>query len=79
LKGRKYFRSSTKYIGLVPATAQEGDVICILFGGRTPFLIRPAGEHYLMVGACYVDSIMNGEVMENFEDTGSEIQDFYLI
>jgi hypothetical protein len=79
LIGRKYFRCSRKYIGLVPAAAQKGDLISIFLGGRTPFLIRPAGEHYLMVGACYVHGIMNGEAMEDFEKMGGEIQDFYLL
>lgn len=27
--------------GLCPKTAQAGDVVCVLFGGDVPFVVRP--------------------------------------
>lgn len=39
----------------------EGDCITVLTGGRTPFLLRPVGGQYRLVGHCYVHGIMDGE------------------
>jgi hypothetical protein len=79
ISGRKYFVSAKGYMGLVPKATQEGDMICIFMGGRTPFVVRPAGENYQLIGACYVHGIMYGEAMTEFENQGGEMQDFVLV
>ncbi|KAL5329566.1 hypothetical protein ACEPPN_003080 [Leptodophora sp. 'Broadleaf-Isolate-01'] len=49
-------------LACVPKGSRVGDVICILFGGEVPYVLRPAGgEFYTVVGECYVDEIMHGE------------------
>lgn len=77
--GRKYFRSRTGYIGLVPDATQEGDKICVFFGGDTPSVIRPSGDKYLLIGACYVHGIMKGEAMIAFEERGGVPENFFII
>jgi hypothetical protein len=77
--GRKYFQSRTGYIGLVPDATQEGDKICVFFGGDTPFVIRPSGDQYLLIGACYVHGIMKGEAMVEFEDRVGVPENFFII
>lgn len=53
-------------VGLAPAHAKPGDVICILRGGQTPFVLRPKGtsddgaQLWELVGDCYVHGIMDG-------------------
>lgn len=79
ISGRKYFVSTKGYVGIFPEAAQGGDMICIFMGGRTSFVIRPAGENYQFIGACYVHSIMYGEAMRQFEKEGREMQDFVLV
>ena len=79
MDGRKYFISNKHYLGLVPDASQEGDSICIFIGGKTPFVIRPAGENYQLIGACYVHGVMYGEAMEDFEKQGRKMQDIVLI
>lgn len=76
---RKYFVSANGHIGLVPEAAQEGDMICIFMGGMTPFVIRPAGENYKLIGACYVHGIMYGEAVTELEKNSQEVQDFILV
>jgi hypothetical protein len=49
------------YLAAVPYTAKVGDCIAILAGGCVPFVLRPIGDHYRLVGPCYVRGIMNGE------------------
>ncbi|KAI1359683.1 heterokaryon incompatibility protein-domain-containing protein [Xylaria arbuscula] len=49
----------------VPQTSQPGDCVCILVGGEVPFVVRPTGPGtYTIVGECYVDGVMDGEIME---------------
>lgn len=55
------------YYVLAPTPVEKGDVLCVLFGGRTPYILRPKGEHYLFVGECYVHGIMNGEAIGMME------------
>jgi hypothetical protein len=62
--GRKLFRAEGKYIGLGPASLDAGDQVCVLFGGRTPFVLRPLGDgNFRFIGECYVHGIMCGELL----------------
>lgn len=54
-------------LGWVPAATQEGDVVVVLDGARVPFVLRPLSEEYNdweLVGECWFDGIMKGEIME---------------
>ena len=48
---------------------KPGDIICVLFGGKMPFCLRPWGDCYLLVGECYVHGLMNGEAMKMMDRT----------
>jgi hypothetical protein len=43
------------------------NVVCVLFGGKMPFCLRPWGRHYRLVGECYVHGLMGGEAIEMLE------------
>ncbi|XXH05340.1 hypothetical protein Hte_011766 [Hypoxylon texense] len=59
---RALFVTSKGYIGLAPWNAQAGDKICLLSGGKTPFLLRESkNDNHSFVGECYVYGIMGGE------------------
>lgn len=70
--GRKFFLTKSGHMGLGPSRMQTGDFVAILFGSPMPFLLRPDGKSsksternkYLLVGYCYVDGMMKGEMME---------------
>ncbi|PMD49009.1 hypothetical protein L207DRAFT_477718 [Hyaloscypha variabilis F] len=58
-----------RWLGLAPTAAEEGDVICVLYGCSVPVLLRPVKEEervvaWLLVGECYVHGIMDGEAIE---------------
>lgn len=60
------------FLGLMPAAAQEGDIIYILKGSAVPFVLRPVPDDESMfeiIGECFVYGIMNGEALweSNFE------------
>ena len=46
-----------------PAALEAGDVVCVLFGGKVPFCLRPMGRRYLIVGECYAHGLMKGEAV----------------
>ncbi|KAH8587221.1 hypothetical protein B0O99DRAFT_747720 [Bisporella sp. PMI_857] len=73
---RKVFHTSNGLLGVGPAILKPGDVVCIL-PHKVPFVLRKV-EHgpYRLVGACYVDGIMDGEKMDEprleFQINGAE-------
>lgn len=51
------------YLGLGPV-CEVGDLVCVLFGGETPFILRPKNGCFLFVGDVYVHGIMEGEAVK---------------
>jgi hypothetical protein len=47
---------------------QQGDLVCILYGSKTPQILRQVNadddDRYILVGACNVDGLMYGEGLE---------------
>jgi hypothetical protein len=61
----------TRLYGLAPSTAREGDSCCIIFGAKTPFIVRPitdSNEQYELVGEAHIHRIMKGEVVIMCDD-----------
>jgi hypothetical protein len=58
------------FVGTCVPSCRPGDVIVIIFGSPSPFVLRPiavdSGEHqaYWLVGCSYVGGIMNGEMVD---------------
>ncbi|KAI4608747.1 hypothetical protein J4E80_008952 [Alternaria sp. BMP 0032] len=76
---RRMFWTEKSSYGLGPQCMQTGDMVVVLYGGNTPYVLRPRGNEYIFMGQAYVDEIMNGEV---FQDSTSDIpkeQTFCLI
>jgi hypothetical protein len=65
---RRLFSTSCGFIGNGPQVLQPGDCVCILFGGDVPYILRPEGDHYLMVGESYVSDIMDGEFISSWKN-----------
>ncbi|KAI1749089.1 heterokaryon incompatibility protein-domain-containing protein [Xylaria castorea] len=78
-----FFVATGGYYGLCPWTAQEGDMVVLLYGGNVPYLLRPVSkgisakesdvdpeDTFELVGECYVQGIMHGEFL-NREDRGN--------
>ncbi|MCJ1380894.1 hypothetical protein MMC17_004003 [Xylographa soralifera] len=66
---RRFCTTSHGRLACMPLEAQKGDLICILYGGEVPYLLRPhqtkPPDHYTVVGECYVDGIMHGEAVSS--------------
>jgi hypothetical protein len=50
--------------GMGPAVSQVGDVVAVLHGASVPFVLRPDGGKWLLVGECYFEGLMRGELFE---------------
>jgi hypothetical protein len=68
LINRAFFITADGDMGL--GSPELGDEIWVLFGGDTPFILRPSvpdpGCHQL-IGSCYVHGLMDGEAMVDVE------------
>jgi hypothetical protein len=60
----------------MPKNAELGDVICLLYGGTVPYVVRPRSDgQFDFVGDCYVHGLMYGEGMDM---DGFETREFAL-
>ncbi|RYC60402.1 hypothetical protein CHU98_g5814 [Xylaria longipes] len=80
-----FFVTTGGYYGLCPWTAQEGDMVVLLYGGNVPYLLRPVDKgmnakekntdtEYMLelVGECYVQGIMDGEFLDGRESENGQ-------
>ncbi|KAI1123394.1 heterokaryon incompatibility protein-domain-containing protein [Nemania abortiva] len=90
-----FFVATDGYYGLCPWTAQEGDVVVLLYGGNVPYLLRPINNYegakegsneaenlFELVGECYVQDIMYGEFLGRRNDANyqeAETKTFTLV
>lgn len=56
--GRKFAITSNGDFAWVPRSTQLGDCICFLAGYAVPFVIRPSGRLFELLGDCYLHSMM---------------------
>jgi hypothetical protein len=62
---RQFFKTTGNRHGWVSRRAQKGDLVCVLYGGDVPFVLRQMEDGYWrMIGECYVDGLMQGEAMQ---------------
>jgi heterokaryon incompatibility protein (HET) len=60
---RCFFRTSSGFLGYTRRVPQPEDLLCILFGGSYPFILRPNNEGYLLIDYAWVYGVMEGEMM----------------
>lgn len=66
---RKICVGDRGYCGLVPDSAQVGDIVCILFGCDVPVILRECeANKFNFVGESYIHGIMNGEAVKHMRN-----------
>ena len=60
----------THPLALVPDFARAGDLVCIMNGSPTPFVLRKRGQDFEFIGECYVHGIMYGEAVDWSQEEG---------
>lgn len=61
---RCFFVSENGRFGWVPFRTEVGDRVCVFRGIRIPFIMRPQGDQWEFIGACYVHGSMDGEIWD---------------
>jgi Heterokaryon incompatibility protein (HET) len=64
-QNRSLFRMNSGRFGLGPSVTKPDDLVCILFGGKVPYILRPEEEHYLLIGESYVHGYMDGLIIKD--------------
>ena len=67
------------YMGITMGVPRDGDCVCVLLGGDTPFVMRPKkGDEWQFLAEAYVHGIMDGEAMSKTREPGFEYTDFVI-
>lgn len=64
---RRLFKTRKGMLGLGRSGLQKGDIVTILWGGRTPIILRrrdSVGEGYYSRGDAYIDGLMYGKFLD---------------
>ncbi|KAF4633396.1 hypothetical protein G7Y89_g4717 [Cudoniella acicularis] len=70
LHGRRLITTEMGWLGLAPEMVKVGDALAIICGCNFPVVLRrcgACGEAWKVVGECYVDGVMDGELMDAAE------------
>jgi hypothetical protein len=76
---RRIFWTENGSFGLGPQCMLAGDIVVVLYGGNTPYVLRPKQHGYLFMGQAYVDAIMHGEVMDSLRAGQVQEQFFNIV
>jgi hypothetical protein len=81
-RNRRMYRTRSGLVGLGPQMMQPGDQVVVLFGGSLPFILRPWGREWLLIGDTYLhhDSILQGEQVQMVRSSSgpSRVETFRL-
>ena len=69
--GRKFCITDGGYMGWVPLAALRGDRVCFFQGCELPFVVRPDGTGWRLLGDCYLHGLMAG-VPEGWSEREAE-------
>ncbi len=78
-KPHRLFLLENGLLGMGPPDMRRGDHICVLFGGAAPFVLRPSEGNYHLIGECYVNGLMRGEVASASLNDNRDVQWFTLV
>jgi hypothetical protein len=68
---RRLFCAGQDFMGLGPEHLEVGDIVVVLLGGPTPYILRPVvgnQKQYILIGECYVFGLMNCEGLQHVQD-----------
>lgn len=76
---KRFCTTSRGYYVLAPDLVKPGDILCILYGMRTPIILRPKHDKWLIVGECFACGLMFGEVDDLIASGEVDELDFNII
>lgn len=76
---QKILHNQDGRMGMAHFDIEEDDLICVLFGGQVPFVLRKSSpERYTFISECYIYGIMDGEAMKEYQQGQYTRQWFHL-
>jgi len=64
LRRRFFICGQQGLFGVGPEETRKGDVVCLLLGGRVPYVLRPLENgNYRLIGECYLHFMMDGLIL----------------
>jgi hypothetical protein len=75
---RRFFILLDGTFGMAPFLARKDDIICIPLGCPSPIVLRPEGDHFVLIGEAYLDGYMYGEVVESGQALALGYQKFEI-
>ncbi|KAF2197295.1 hypothetical protein GQ43DRAFT_444377 [Delitschia confertaspora ATCC 74209] len=78
---RRLLITNEGLLGMAPCHARKGDVVAIIFGCSIPLVLRRLStrDAWLVIGECYVDAYMNGEVRREVRRGERVVRQFTLV
>lgn len=65
-------------LGIVHKVVRTGDVVVHLVGGSIPFVLRPINGLWRLVGECHVYDVVEGQVIEEWKNSGKSAENFCI-
>ena len=66
-------------MGLSPAEAISGDLVCIIMGTDKPILLRRVEYYYIFIGAVYFHGLVEAEViLKMIEESRIPLKEFRI-
>jgi len=75
---RRFFITRAGRVGIGPRCMQPDDIVVVLRGGGTPFILRKKVNGYWLLGAAYVHGIMDGEAVQMHKARGGLEEVFHM-
>jgi hypothetical protein len=75
---RRFFVTTAGRTGLGPRCMQPEDVVVVLRGGFSPFILRKKADSYWLIGEAYVHGIMYGEAVQLDRSRGGSSMVFHV-
>ena len=75
---RRLFKMENGLYGIGPACMREGDIVVILSGGATPYILREIDQYFHYMGEAYVRKIMNGELIGDLRAGKTTLREYFL-
>ncbi|KAH7471346.1 hypothetical protein FOMA001_g13594 [Fusarium oxysporum f. sp. matthiolae] len=90
MRQRTICATKNNLIGLAPAYAQAGDVICLIRGATMLYCLRPVDRwsgavgcgpevHFKLVGECYFSGFMDGELQKDLDGGKRSLETFHIV
>jgi hypothetical protein len=72
------FHTASGYVGMAPYCVMPGDLVCVLYGFKSPIILRRESNRYIVVSECIVVGLMEGEIIAAVDTGGILSQEFKI-